>query len=443
MRSHLQKRLLLGVLLLLGLILAVVLGTATPSYSTARRASDPVRARISEIEQTWQNQYNTYFSTPDSAPLSADAIAATLARLDDQTGKRLALIYAFPQADALELVLVIPGQAPIQKRLTDVPLSTLRPVVSTFRRSVASPARSRTYLEPARQLYQWLIAPLEAELRAQTIDALVFCAGENLRSLPWAALYDGQQFLIEKYSVGLIPAFSLTNPTYNRLRQLRVLAMGASDFEGLQSLPAVPLELSAITQNLWRGRVFLNQDFTLANLRRQLTSQTYGIVHLATHAEFRPGAPDNSYIQLWQGDRLTLDQVRRLDWRDLPVELLVLSACQTALGDSDAELGFAGLSYQSGVKSSLASLWRVSDMGTLALMREFYWQLANPEVTTKAEALRRTQLAMLKGEIYIENNQLHNSGGVLSLPDELRQTGRMVFAAPYFWGAFSLVGSPW
>jgi CHAT domain-containing protein len=113
------------------------------------------------------------------------------------------------------------------------------------------------------------------------------------------------------------------------------------------------------------------------------------------------------------------------------------------LGDRDAELGFAGLSYQSGVKSSLASLWRVSDTGTLALMREFYQQLSNPEVTTKAEALRQAQIAMLKGQIYIENNQLYNSNGALSLPNELSQSGRLTFAEPYFWAAFTLIGSPW
>ncbi|MDX2212895.1 MAG: CHAT domain-containing protein [Oculatellaceae cyanobacterium bins.114] len=445
MRSHLRKHWLTLGSLLLSLVLTLVIGgVVAPALSTTPAPVDSVRSRITEIEQTWRNEYNTYFNTSFTSPaLTADAINATLARLSRQTGQKLALIYAFPQPDALELVLVIPGQAPVQKRLTDVPLETLRPVINGFRTRVASPVRTRLYLEPGRQLYQWLISPLEADLQAQGVDTLVFCVGENLRSLPFAALHDGQQFLIEKYSVGLIPAFNLTNLNYNRLRQLRVLAMGASEFQNLENLPAVPLELSAITQNLWRGRVFLNQQFTLANLRRQLTSQAFGIVHLATHAEFRPGEPDNSYIQLWQGDRLNLDQLRRLDWRDLPVELLVLSACQTALGDEEAELGFAGLSFQSGVKSSLASLWRVSDTGTLALMREFYWQLANPEVATKAEALRRTQIAMLKGQIYIENNQLHSSGEVLLLPDELSQSGRFTFAEPYFWGAFTLVGSPW
>lgn len=444
MRSHLQKRLFALASLLLGLVLTLAIGSITiPVYSTT--PSDlPVRSRISAIEQRWQTQYNTYFDTSlTSAPLTAEAIDRTLARLSTQTGKRLALIYAFPHPEALELILVIPGQPALQKRLTDVPLSSLQTVTSAFRNRVASPVRARNYLEPSRQLYQWIIAPLEVELQAQAIDTLIFCVGENLRSLPFAALHDGQQFLIEKYSVGLIPAFSLTNPNYSQLSRLRILAMGASEFEGLVDLPAVPLELSAITQNSRNSRVFLNRNFTLANLRRQLTSQAFGVVHLATHAEFRPGAPDNSYIQLWQGDRLNLDQLRQLDWRDLPVELLVLSACQTALGDSDAELGFAGLSFQSGVKSSLASLWRVSDMGTLALMREFYGQLANPEVTTKAEALRRTQIAMLKGQIYIEGDQLHSSGSALSLPNELRQTGRLAFTEPYFWAAFTLVGSPW
>ncbi|MGJ3248195.1 MAG: CHAT domain-containing protein [Elainellaceae cyanobacterium] len=402
------------------------------------------RARISEIEQTWKQQYEYYLGRRLSTPsLTADEIAEALDRLSSQTGKQLALIYVFPHPTALELVLVTPGIDPIRKTFPEIPEDQITEVARELQSRVTSPARGRGYLASAQQLYRWIIAPLEADLRAHEVDALVFCMGGGLRSLPIAALSDGQQFLTEHYSVGLIPAFNLINTRYQGVRETRVLAMGASEFPDMGELPAVPLELSAIANDIGSGEVFLNQEFTLSNLRQQLETGQFPIVHLATHAAFRSGTPDNSYIQLWQGDRLRLDEVRQLNWSELPVELLVLSACQTALGDRQAELGFAGLTFHSGVKSSLASLWRVSDLGTLALMREFYWQLSQPDITTKSEALRRAQLSLMSGQVRIQNAQLKGPSGTLPLSDELAQSAPLDFSDPYYWASFTLVGSPW
>lgn len=434
-----------GIGFLLGLVVAITL--SHPSWAeptSSNTTADGVGNRITAIEQTWQRQYETHLGiSSGSTPLTAAQITETLARLGSQTGKKLALIYVFPQPTELELVLVIPGLAPLRKVLPEVSQELLTTVMEEFQTHATRAIANQAYLPAATQLYQWMVAPLESTLVAQQIDTLVFCVGEGIRSAPLAALYDGQRFLAEKYSLGIIPAFSLTNTTYGGVQNAQVLAMGASEFQGLSALPAVPAELSAITQNHWQSNVFLNQAFTLENLRQQLESKDFGIVHLATHAEFRPGAPDQSYIQLWQTDRLNLDQLHQLNWSELPVELLVLSACRTALGDRQAELGFAGLAFQLGVKSSLASLWYVSDVGTLALMREFYWQLSRPDVTTKAEALQRTQQAMLSGQVYIENGQLHNSGGQMPLPRELGQIERLNLSNPYYWAAFTLVGSPW
>ncbi|MGL5511079.1 MAG: CHAT domain-containing protein, partial [Microcoleaceae cyanobacterium] len=141
-----------------------------------------------------------------------------------------------------------------------------------------------------------------------------------------------------------------------------------------------------------------------------------------------------------------LDQVRQLGWSDPAVELLVLSACRTAVGDRNAELGFAGLAIATGVKSALASLWYVSDAGTLGLMTEFYVHLQNSSI--KADALRKAQLAMLQGQVSIEGDQLRGSqerGGVI-LPPEIiaRGGGKTVnFTHPYYWSGFTMIGSPW
>lgn len=423
-------------------LLPSVLVLAAPgSLRVTVRAADD--ARITEIEQTWQGQYIEHLNAVDPGqPLSGEEIRATLAQLGDETQTSFALAYVFPQPEYLELVLVIPGEAPVHVVQSDVPLAVMTPVLDAFRLHISNPTQSGRSLDAAQQLYEWIMAPLNPTLNRHSIDTLIFCVGAGVRSAPLAALHDGQQFLVERYSVTVIPAFSLTDPRYDRVAQTRVLAMGASEFDSLNALPAVPVELSAIAQELWNGEVFLNEAFTQENLDRQLNSGQFAIVHLATHAAFESGEPEESYIQLWQDDRLSLNELPDLGWRDRPIELLVLSACQTALGDRQAELGFAGLSFQSGVKSTLASLWHVNDLGTLALMREFYWQLSQPEVTTKAEALQRAQVAMIRGDVRIEQGQVLGSGEPLPLPSALEHLGTDV-STPYHWAGFTLVGSPW
>jgi CHAT domain-containing protein len=153
----------------------------------------------------------------------------------------------------------------------------------------------------------------------------------GLRRLPLAALHDGSQFLVEKYSIGLIPSVNLTDTNYQSLKDAEVLAMGASQFAEYNPLPTVPLELSNITSE-WRGNSFLNESFTLKNLQQQRKERQYRIIHLATHGEFRPGVPSHSYIQL-SDTKLTLDRIAELGWNQAPkLELLVLSASRTAVG---------------------------------------------------------------------------------------------------------------
>jgi CHAT domain-containing protein len=262
----------------------------------------------------------------------------------------------------------------------------------------------------------------------------------GLRSVAVAALHDGQKFLVESYSVGLMPSLSLTDTRYQDIKGSQVLAMGAERFADQKPLPAVPLELSVITQQLWQGKSFLDDAFTLENLKAQRAKSPFGIIHLATHANFQPGASSNSYIQLWNS-KLRLDQLPELNLSNPPVQLLVLSACRTALGDEKAELGFGGLAVQSGVKTALASLWYVSDEATLALMTKFYEQLHTAPI--KAEAVRQAQVAMLSGQVKIENGQLHTPSGTFPLPPELAQLNKGQLTHPYYWAAFTLIGSPW
>lgn len=406
---------------------------------------------VNRIEKDWEEDYQKYLEQDFAArDKTAQEISKTLSRLAVPTKKKSALIYAIPRSDQLELILILPDRPPVNRSVPLAQKENLLRVVQEFSTEITNPQKINTtsYLEPAQQLYQWIIAPLETDLQKAKIDTLLFCLGEGLRTVPLAAMHDGKQFLIQKYSLALIPAFKLTDINYADLRNSQVLAMGASIFSetaNKQPLPAVPLELSAIVRQ-WPGQSFVNEDFTIVNLQSQRLQQRYGIIHLATHAEFRPGTPNNSYIQFWD-TQLTLDQMRDLKWKNPPLELLVLSACRTALGDREAELGFAGLALQSGAKSALASLWYVSDAGTLALMTEFYQQLKvskpkDPPII-KAEALRQAQIAAIKGKVTIENGQLRSSRGETPLPPSIPKLDSKNLSHPYYWAAFSTIGSPW
>lgn len=396
---------------------------------------------IRYIEQGWKQQYEEYLQgkLPSNQVVDVKEISQRLDKIYQQTGKKSALVYAIPTPNHLELVLVTPGKPPIHRRVTAAKKKLLSSLVSKFRSNVLNPAsNNKEILRSAKQIHQWMIDPLEPALQAQGINNLIFCLGGGLRTVPLAALHDGKRFLVEKYSLGIIPAFNLLNFQSNNITQTQVLAMGASKFQNLEPLPAVPIELSSITNNPWQGKAFLNQQFTIANLKKQRAAYPFGIVHLATHAEFSPGSVEQSYIQFWD-TQVRLNQLKTLELNNPPVELLVLSACRTALGDPQAELGFAGLAVQSGAKAAVASLWSVDDTGTLALMARFYRQLKLTPL--KAEALQKTQIAMLKGQVNLKNNPTIR--GVNTLPPEIASFDSRKLSHPYHWAGFTLIGNPW
>ncbi|MBE9129249.1 CHAT domain-containing protein, partial [Coleofasciculus sp. LEGE 07081] len=401
---------------------------------------------VAEIDQLFEDQFEEYFGENlTDEEVTAESLRETLKTIEQQTGKRAVVVYARHLTEGLELVLVLPEDTYIRKLIPQANFITLEQTVEEFYETVTDITESRGYLASSQQLYQWFIAPIESDLEDLEIDTLIFCMDAGLRQLPMAALHDGKQFLVEKYSIGSIPSVSLTNTRYKAVKDTPILGMGASTFEELKPLPAVPIELKVITQHLWSGDSFLNEQFTLNTLKSESRRKPFEIIHLATHADFQEGDSSNSYIQLWD-TKLRLNQLRQMGWHLPPqVELLVLSACRTALGNIETELGFAGLAVQAGVKSALASFWYVNDESTLALMSGFYQHLRQPDITIKTEALRQAQLAMLRGEVYLEEGQLKGIGELegIDLPQELAARGNQVLSHPYYWAGFTMIGSPW
>ncbi|MEB3826889.1 CHAT domain-containing protein, partial [Phormidium sp. CCY1219] len=394
------------------------------------------------IDLMFTEEYARYLNLVYARELqSFTQIQDKLRAIANLTGTQPAIIYTFMRDEQLDLVLVPPQGVPIYKTVPEAKRDLILEKMSQFRQDITNPLkRNRTdYLVLAQQFHDWIIAPLETDIQLQNIDILMFSMDGGMRTLPVAALHDRAEFLVEKYRVGLIPSVNLTDTRYESLDNARVLAMGASKFTDKIALPAVPVELSAIL-TIWPGKSFLNEAFTFSNLKLQREKEPFRLVHLATHSEFNPGNPEESYIQLWDG-RLSLDRVRELNWNSPPVELLVLSACRTAVGDENAELGFAGLAVNAGVKSALASLWYVNDEGTLGLMSEFYHQLR--AVSVKAEALRRSQVAMIRGEIRVQQGELIYAGDRIPLPPPLASVSYQELSHPYYWAGFTAIGSPW
>jgi filamentous hemagglutinin family protein len=412
---------------------------------------------LTVLEEDASQEFASYFGLEGTQIKSPNQARDLTLSIEQSTGAKPALIYLnfvptgtgiFTETkpadnDPLEITLVS-AKGMIRQQVPGITRSQFNAVAQEFRSQITDPrlTRGKSYLPAAQQLYQWVISPIAEQLKTQKISNLVFIADNGLRSLPFAALHDGNQFLVENYSIGLMPSLSLTNTNYTNIHNSQVLAIGISEgTQGTTPLPAVTTEVSTL-MSLWnqRGTTFFNQQATLENLKQTRQATPYGIIHMATHANFVSGATDRSYIQLWN-ERLQINQIRQLGWNDPPVEMLVLSACQTALGDMQTELGFAGLAVQAGVKTVVASLWYVSDSATTGLMSKFYEQLNTAPI--KADALRQAQVAMAKGQVYIQDGHLQGVEGLeaIALPASISNDEN--FSHPYYWAGFTMVGNPW
>ncbi|MDJ0703562.1 MAG: CHAT domain-containing protein, partial [Leptolyngbyaceae cyanobacterium MO_188.B28] len=414
----------------------------TPESMTLPQAQDALRNVQS---QTGENPALLFVVFGVSGREKTLAAATRSKAMDRATPEALSLTPR--DSDPLELMLVTADADPVYVRIPEAARREVLTMAQRLRRQVTNPYRvgSTTYLVSAQTLYRWLIAPLTPVLEEQEITNIGFIMDSGLRSLPLAALHDGQGFLVESYSVGLIPSLALIDPAYVNLQNAQALVGGASEFIDQTPLPFEPIESETI-QSLWPGRRLQNSAFTVDNLQAQRQQTPYGIIHLSTHGEFSPGALRNSYIQFFD-NKLRLDQLRNLGWANSSVELISLSACQTALGNRKAELGFAGIAVLAGAKSALASLWKVSDEATTGLMVEFYQQLQtspsqDSTVPIKAEALRQAQLAMIRGQVVVEADQLRWTGGSTQLPPTLSRDEPLSLSHPFHWAAFTLVGTP-
>ncbi|MBD2603800.1 CHAT domain-containing protein [Scytonema hofmannii FACHB-248] len=275
-------------------------------------------------------------------------------------------------------------------------------------------------LPELQKMYKLVIEPEAADLAASQVETLVFVLDGVLRNIPMAALHDGKNFLVEKYSIVLTPGLQLLAPRSLKQERLGALVAGLSEARppDFFALPNVEKEVKKIESEL-PSQVLFNNKFTNSAFENKVSAVSYPIVHLATHAQFSSQA-DETFILTWNG-KIKVNELSSLLKnvqlsRNKPLELLILSACQTATGDNKSALGLAGVAVRSGASSTVATLWQINDEASATLMSQFYEQLLQARKTgiSKAEALRQAQLAILKNPEY---------------------------KSPYYWGAFVLLGN--
>lgn len=332
----------------------------------------------------------------------------------DEIDVEAAVIYPILLKDRLEVILSIPNQ-PLQHYTTQLTGDQVEATLKQLYSSLSPGYPSNERLKLSQQVYNWLIQPGEAALKTAEIKTLVLIPDGFLRNLPLGALYDGKQYIIENYNIAISPGLQLF-PQGLKQDNLSLLAAGLTEArQGFNPLPGVGEELQEITEQI-NSKVLLDGAFTKDNFKTIIDNQSFPIVHLATHGQFSSN-PDETFILTWS-DRISIQdfdllfQKRRVGIIE-PIELLVMSACQTAAGDNRATLGLAGFALRSGAKSTIASLWSVNDESTAYLMKEFYRQLTTNKVS-KAEALRQAQLKVMKNPSYKH---------------------------PYFWASFVLIGN--
>ncbi len=312
---------------------------------------------------------------------------------------RSAVVYLIPLPDRTEILLGM-GSG-LERYTAPVTAAALAARALDLRRSLET-RTTYSYLVPAKDLYDWLVRPLRSALDQRGIDTLVFVPDGALRTVPMAALYDGERFLIETMAVAVAPGLSLTDPRALDRGTGRTLLNGLSrGVQGFAPLEFVESELQHIGAD-GPGETLLNETFTLGRLRQKLAQEQFSVVHIASHGQFGRDAR-RTFVLTYDG-KLTLNDlelaIRPGQYRGRPLELLVLSACQTAAGDDRAALGLAGVAVKAGARSALASLWFVNDQSTAALTTAFYRELRKSPIRTKAQALRAAQLELLHDRRY-------------------------------------------
>ena len=339
-----------------------------------------------------------------------------LDQMVDQDNSQAAILYPIILPDELQVIVKIPKQ-PLRSYKTEISQAEVEKLLVELRRNLVNPTATKIVQTQSQEVYNWLLKPIESQLQTSGVDTLVFVLDGALRNLPMAALYDGKQYLVEKYAIALSVGLQLLNPKPLVQEQLRALTAGLTQppprFASYGPLLGIKSEFDGITKAGVSTTRLLDGDFKKKNLESEIAAASFNIVHLATHGQFSSRLEDTFILDFdGQINVKDFDTLFRSQGKTV-VELLVLSACQTAAGDNRAALGLAGAAVRAGARSTIASLWQIDDESTAMFVSAFYRELKSGKIT-KAQAVHRAQLQLLKHPNY---------------------------HAPSFWSAYVLIGN--
>ena len=368
---------------------------------------------------------------------------ATLLSLRQTSNTNPALIYFLPEdkstlflihtKDGLRQVQSKPEQGGLGEQALNEKITLLRQLIEK---------RDNSYRKVANELYMALIAPVEPYLKDGGVDMVMLYLTDALRYLPFAALYDeaSGQHLIEKYPLAVYTHVAQDTLTQQPQPQWAAVGLGTSQKTARHAaLPWVKTELARVVRDakdpqpagVLAGKRYLDNDFTNAVFMQLMSGEhTPAVMHIATHFSLAPGNDQNSSLVLGNGDEVTLAEIAA-NAQLGGYELITLSACETAVGGGKvkdkavgAEVeGLGAVLQKQGAKAVMATLWKVEDTGTALFMEQFYKARGEQRKTTKAQALREAQQALLSGKVKASDPAKH----------DLRH--------PYYWAPFILMGN--
>ncbi|MBD2200345.1 MULTISPECIES: CHAT domain-containing protein [Calothrix] len=408
-------------------------------------------AELVQLEQQATAEFNKFIKSPAVVALTQQLSTTSsqenlslrqLNSLRDnlrQLNNKAILLYPLVLEDRLELVIVTADTPPIHRTVA-VKKQELEQTIEEYRQKIQVPRNN--IKQPALKLYSWLIQPIENELKQADAKTIIYAPDGQLRYVPLAGLFDGKEWLAQRFVVNNITSASLTKFDNKPPKNINVLAAAftqgdytvklANRAEVFQGLQFAKTEVETLAKTIPGTKIILDKLFSPTATIPQMND--YKIVHLATHGYLVKGSPEDSFILFGDGEHVTLRDIE--NWSLPNVDLVVLSACQTALGE---KLGngqeILGLGYQiqlTGAKASIASLWPVSDGGTQALMNVFYQELKLGKLT-KAEALQKAQIALISGNYSANKQNKSNSQLIANATNE--------FSHPFYWAPFILIGN--
>ncbi|MDX1978340.1 MAG: CHAT domain-containing protein [Pseudanabaenaceae cyanobacterium bins.68] len=409
------------------------------------------QAALGQIQQKLSQDLDLLLAQPEVKTLDRLVSQEKLRQLQEnlrQLPQPTVLLYPLIRTDRLELILVPPQGQPI-RHTTRLDQAELLREISQFRRAletVYDPA-----IDPrvsAQKLYSWLIAPLEPDLAKIGAKAILYAPNSQLRYVPLAALHDRDRWLVERFQINNITAATLQNFTRSTTTNKQILAGAVTQPAQIQlgdrqlnfdGLPFAAQEIDNL-ETIFPNRTKRLQDQSFSPQAMLSQANGYNILHLATHGFFRPGKPQESFILFGEQQRQTLADIGT--WSLPNVDLVVLSACDTAIGETMGDgqeiLGFGYLMQQSGARAAIASLWAVDDGGTQAWMEIFYSFLQRPGMT-EAEAIRQTQIVLITGNFAALGD--HAPRIQQHLRDRLSANVTEFLSHPYYWAPFILIGN--